>query len=301
MSLRNTIFFYAERIRSLAPWALPLKLGLGSILGVLGGAGLLGFLSEYATYSFSIYYGFRPPIEGIPYLKATVTFGSFVLLLTGGLIFLLSQLMVRLIVFVIKDLMNLFSKLFRYILPSKAESLFSFQLASAKLSSFAWWQIIGFSIAVGSVSCVVVYFQVEMLNSLNGNILPNPLYFSVASLIYVFIVVVATAKPSAIWWLGGIATMLYFIVAICILFYPPWHAVFLRTVGYGGGIPVNLELQEQDGVNRNIDCFLLIRTTEVFLILSDDSRKVLEIPRNQIRSISHVGGGLWQIPFKLPN
>ena len=59
--------------------AVPLKLAVGAILGIVTGPGLLGFLSEYATYRYSLYYGLRPPLEGIPYLRAAVTLGSFVL------------------------------------------------------------------------------------------------------------------------------------------------------------------------------------------------------------------------------
>ena len=38
---------------------------------------LRGWLAELATYSYAIKLGFRPPLEGVPYLKAIVTFGGF--------------------------------------------------------------------------------------------------------------------------------------------------------------------------------------------------------------------------------
>jgi len=72
--------------RSALQWSLPIKLAVGAIVGLIGG-GFLGYNAEYATYNYAIQYGVRAPIEGIPYLKAAVTFGSFFLLLTGSLVF----------------------------------------------------------------------------------------------------------------------------------------------------------------------------------------------------------------------
>ncbi len=72
--------FYGDLYTKIAPY-LTLKTVTWFLLTVLGGSGLLGILSEFATYSYAIYYGFRPPVEGIPYLRVTITLVSFVLVI----------------------------------------------------------------------------------------------------------------------------------------------------------------------------------------------------------------------------
>ena len=54
MSLRTIVATYLDRLASFALWTFPLKLVLGAVLAALGGAGVLGFISEYATYSYAI-------------------------------------------------------------------------------------------------------------------------------------------------------------------------------------------------------------------------------------------------------
>ncbi|MFY1862145.1 hypothetical protein ACOTB5_29975 [Achromobacter xylosoxidans] len=76
----------ARFVKSFVQWSLPAKLLVTAIVGLLGG-GFLGYNAEYATYNYAIQYGFRTPIEGIPYLRAAVTFGSFFLLLSGVAVF----------------------------------------------------------------------------------------------------------------------------------------------------------------------------------------------------------------------
>ncbi len=49
---------------------------LGSAIGGLG----VGVLSEYAAYYYALEAGFRPPFEGIPYLRPTVSAFTFILL-----------------------------------------------------------------------------------------------------------------------------------------------------------------------------------------------------------------------------
>ncbi|MDP2015493.1 hypothetical protein [Hydrogenophaga sp.] len=303
MSLRAFVIPYAEKFASLAPWALPLKLILGGVLGALGGAGFLGFLSEYATYNYSIHYGFRPPLEGIPYLKATVTLGSFVLLLTGAAVFLLSLLIVRFIVWSLEISTLWPSRLLRNVNAIKTSRARGFLTVFDRLSSRPPWQVLTFAVLAGLVTSGVGYFELIFLNGLYPE-KPDidPFRGGIATGILGFVMTVAMAKRGAIWWLGGMATFGYFLVWLWVLFSPTWYASFLRTVGYGGGLPVIVEFREQaqPGQTQAISCFLLLRTTEAMLLMSTDSGTILEVPRDQVRSMSHAGGGLRQLPFKLP-
>ena len=86
------------------------------------------------------------------------------------------------------------------------------------------------------------------------------------------------------------------------LFSPNWYASFLRMVGYGGGFPISVEFRENSDKNQQkiISGFLLLRTTEAFLLLPEGSNSILEIPRDQIRTVSHAAGGIRQLSYKLP-
>ena len=69
--------------------ALPIRLLLGGVISGLGGSGLVGFLSEYAAYSYAVFYGIRPPLEGIPYLRVAVTTATLVVFMGSAALFLL--------------------------------------------------------------------------------------------------------------------------------------------------------------------------------------------------------------------
>lgn len=303
MSLRTVLSLYAERLASLAPWTLPLKLILGGLLGALGGAGFVGFLSEYATYSFAIYYGFRPPLEGIPYLKATVALGSFVLLLTGAIVFLLSLVLVRSVIWSMEAPIRGVSRVLRHTAPNTRTPLQDFQTVFVRLAQRPVWQILGVALVVGLATGGIAYVQFRFMRDtyLSKHDL-DPIFFGIGGVFHGIVLTVALAKRGAVWWLGGIATLGYFVGCIWLLFSPPLYAAFLRTVGYGGGLPLVVEFREQAAPTQaqNIDCFLMLRTTEAFLVLSADTRRVLEIPRDQIRSVSHAGGGLKQLQYRLP-
>lgn len=275
-------------------------------MGALGGAGFVGFLSEYATYSFAIHYGFRPPLEGIPYLRASVTLGSFALLLTGALVFLLSLLLVRSVIWSMEAPMRWVSQLFRHTAPSKRTPLQTFQTVFVRLAQRPSWQVLAVALVVSLVTGGIVYVEVNFVfPAIEGRRIPElqRFYFGLGGVAYGFVLTLALARRGTIWWLGGFATLGYFVAWIWVLFSPPWYATFLRMVGYGGGLPLTVEFREHATLTQSqqIDCFLLLRTTEALLVLSANSDKVVEIPRDQVRTISHARGGLRHLAHRLPH
>ena len=278
---------------------------LGGLLGALGGAGFLGFLSEYATYNYAIHYGFRPPLEGIPYLKATVTLGSFLLLITGAVVFLLSLLIVRLVVWSLEFWLSWSFRLTKRLMKARNSPLDRYRTVFERLSHRPAWQVLLVALIVAAVTGVFTYFEFRLLFEYgprqNTKLMPVTIVLAAAA--YTFILTLAMTYRKAIWWLGGIATFGYFVAWLWMLFSPSWYANFLRTVGYGGGLPIAVELRDPQhaGNSDPIKCFLLLRTTEALLILPVTGQEVVEIPRDQVRMIRHDGGGLRLLPYRLPD
>jgi hypothetical protein len=69
----------------------PLRLAVGGFVTLVAGT-WLGFVAEYAAYRWAIYYGMRPPLEGIPYLKVAVTGLSVCILFGGAIVYALVHL-----------------------------------------------------------------------------------------------------------------------------------------------------------------------------------------------------------------
>ncbi|MGQ8877681.1 hypothetical protein ACUTR7_09235 [Delftia sp. NA_296.1] len=302
-SAHTRFVFFKKRFSQIISFAMPLKLVLGALLGALGGAGIISVLSEYATYSFSIYHGFRPPLEGIPYLKAGVALASFSLLLTGAIVFLLSVLLVKVALWSFEYTFYPLIYTFNWGEKRREKVNKQYKYVFLRLSQRPLWQIILLSIATGVVGGLIGYFENWLLfeKILNINI-PIISELNLGFGVYIFILTLALSNKRIIWWISGVATFLYFMAWIYILFNPLWYAEFLRTVGYGGGIPITLEIK--DPINQTqlqkIDGFLLLRTTEAVIYLETESNRIIEIPRDRVLSVSHDGGGLRRIGHKLP-
>lgn len=293
------------QLRRFVPWTFPLKLALGTVLGALGGAGFLGYMSEYATYSYAIYYGLRPPLEGIPYLKAAVALGSLLLLLTGAAVFLLSIVLVRLLVWFTEWVFRIALLTLRR-LPRSSYRRLDFAHVASRLAARPAWQLLLVAIAVGSLAAAVAYGEMTLLSSISlpqhSKLFPV-MSFSVAVGLFAFLVTLAMAKRTAIWWLAIAATALYFCSWIGLLFSPGQYSGFLRLVGYGGGLQVSVEMRDTDHPSavQPTEYFLLLRTTEALIVLDASRDKIIELPRDQVRMISHAVGGLRRLPHRLPS
>lgn len=302
MTLQAAFHNGIARLSDILPWTIPLKLMFAALLGVLGGAGLLGVLSEYATYSYAIYFGFRPPLEGIPYLKATVALGSFVVLLTGALVFALSIVVVKTFLWAFEwAIAAVFGALVRIPRFQVSPRPPGFAHVIARFRARPLWQVLLLAAAVSVLTAPITYFEADFLNQFHGKSI-SPVRFSTAMTIAAFLLTTALANERAIWWLAGAATFGYFIGWLVILFSPHQYSGFLRLVGYGGGIPVVVELREDSGrvSSPPQSYFLMLRTTEALLLLNDGKDSFVEIPRDQLKRVMHGQGGLRSLPYQLP-
>lgn len=86
------------KYKQYADFGLPLKMILGTLITIALGPGVLGFLSTHATYRYAIANGFRVPLEGVSYIQPAVALGSYVLLIGGGVCFIVVLILTRYVI-----------------------------------------------------------------------------------------------------------------------------------------------------------------------------------------------------------
>lgn len=290
-------------VRRVLPWSLPIKLILSAILGVLGGAGLLGYLSEYATYNYAIQYGIRPPLEGIPYLRPAVAFGSIFLLLTGALVFVVVTSLFKSFAWYIDAVPQLPSLVGRYLKldVSGPEVHLGRLVASARAQSNAKVGVL--SIALASIVVMLAwvalyYFDVR---TVSGEHIEFSFRLGLFLFVYALLIAVVILRPNITYWVSVVFTVIYFIFCIYLIFSPIKYSELLRVLGYGGGFTVSVELREK-GIERMPaqQYQLMLRTNEAFIFYDSVKSEVVEVPRDQVRSIVHGVGGMSRLDSLLP-
>jgi hypothetical protein len=273
---------------------------LSALIGVLGGAGLLGYLSEYATYNYAIHYGFRPPLEGIPYLRPAVAFGSLFLLLSCGLVFAFIAFALRSLVWYVDAIPKMAALPFRMLRidVKQAEWKAGQQLTVVRQRSL--WHHLAISLVFTTFALAAIALAVSARGEGHKLLLkPEPVAFVA---IYILAIVFAVLRPNTIWWSAIIASATYFVVCVYLLFTPVKYSEFLRLLGYGGGISVRIELRDEKGeskVSSDVQQ-LMLRTTEAVILYDSDRNAYSEIPRDQIHRIVHDAGGMRRLPYVLP-
>lgn len=273
---------------------------LSALLGILGGAGLLGYLSEYATYNYAIYYGFRPPLEGVPYLRPAVAFGSLFLLLTGALVFALIAFALRSLVWYFDVVPRLATVPLRTLGFDTVPHERRMGQLLTSIRRRPLWQHVAICVAI-PIAFLGVSTVVDLFNR-GGEQIIRDQGFVIFITIYLASLTLAVLRSNTIWWTAILVTAVYFSACLYLLFTPTKYSELRRLLGYGGGISVKIELRtDRTEANPGVETHqLMLRTTEA-LILYDSGRALFsEIPRDQIRRITHEAGGMRRLPHSLP-
>lgn len=278
-------------------WSLPIKFLIGAVLGALGGSSLLGVLSEYATYFYAMSYGIRPPTEGVPYLKASVTLISLVLLISGALIYCMTTVLFR----AFAKLITLSSYTKNLLLQKRLNNSFGRPASDLQVlfADKSWLPVLG----TAALAAAMAYGLVEFLIFLGPVPIP-PKVTQTAAIgyaIFAFIAFLTLIRPSTIIWVSLITTAIYFMVWFAFLFTPSYYSYLLRFVGYGGGLPITVEMKENAQLPLDNTLYLIIRTTDAFIVLNDSTHQFVEIPKEEIKTVRHYSGGLNNLPFYLPD
>lgn len=247
-------------------WALsfPIKILVTALVSSLGGGTYIAFTAEFASYLYALNLGFRPPFEGIPYLRVAV------IVLAAALS--LSFALYSILVFYIS----------RAIIKSSPIRDENKKLAIFLISLFS----IILTILIG-----ILFFSKEdypklitMITAIFGALLPifdNKIKSKTFS--YVIIACVGLT-----------------ILLAPLSLYNSWvYATFLRVLGYGGGIPVDVVVTSGDNVIAYQGSLLLRTTDSVFVYDIGGERQIDEIPLQQIIRI-RTNPSVDEASFELP-
>lgn len=273
--------------------ALPAKFLISTLVASLAGGGMITFLIQNAAYNYALTYGFRPPFESIPYILPIVTFTSVFMLLFG---FLLATTV----------------------------------LATAKLAASG---IIrddkSYNDFINEVRSLPARYAIPAITAIS--------IISAALKTYVLPILFGAQKKTCIWPLllctsdGGVgiysavSTFAIFLIFYLIIWRPAYtvfgtfimvgsyytwmgynvlpaegYARLLRTIGFGGGTLVSLEINTAESNIIKKDAYLLIRTTDHIIVYEDDKKQIQEYPSSKIIKITHGVGGLQKLPYLLP-
>ena len=273
-----------ERYGSLA---LPVRLAIGAVVSVAAGAGL-GFFAEYAAYSWAIYYGIRPPLEGIPYLKLAVTSLTVAALLGGALLFGLVQAACGYLIRTVERYIQATTWVERIgvrFLPSLAgrnivtvtvDRLRSLRPATAFLSAAL----------VASLSAIPLVVELQKDPISYARLLPVFAY-----ILLMFIALILAWRPTARSWIALLSVLAFVVIGPFTLFNVHAYSALLRTLGYGGGLSVVVALvEEKSDLNSKTQVrgSLLLRTTSALLIFQPTENRIREIPLSQVIYVDHA-------------
>ncbi len=269
----------------------PVKI-IATLLGLLSGAGILGVLSEYAAYNYAIQCGMRPPLEGIPYLRASITAGGFILLSIciiffmafGGILYIAESWISKFIILIANSLR--ISKKNKRLEKKELPDL----LNKKSMSKAA-------SIIVTLLAMFFGAATVFLLDSFSLRAFGFPAkFFLLPICIFMCCIGLAIGKRYPVWWISLVCTAIFLIGLTVSLFRADVYASLLRLVGYGGGIKITVDQIDK----RQSEFAFLLRTTECILVRDPIKEVIIEIPLRNINSISHGSGGLHRLPFFQP-
>jgi len=267
---------------------LPWRILLSATIVFLSGPALIGFLSEYATYWYAINNGVRPPVEGIPYLAATVTFVSVLIVLAASITFYLSRIVVR---YFIGNVVVAFEGYTR--LPNTISRLLkrSFSFESASLNRTVI-QVGGITDKIRGVSTkgIIIISAVTALSAFGitycrlSNIgETEALQQALAISIYSIALILSLWRQYVMKVIASLSVVFFYVFSISLLFNQTYYSEFLKLTGFGGGQMVSLNLK---GRPTPIEMELILRSKDWFIGFSANGDN-LEIPLEAVERLEY--------------
>lgn len=299
-----------EFLKKILPHSFAIKL-LGSALVAVLSGGFLGILSDYATYFYAISIGVRAPLEGTPYLKATVAFGSIFLLISSALVF---SFMIYLTQYVYKQALlssNISSFLIARLNLDATQSASFIIMPITELQKLKLkqkYKILGSITLITFLMVYAISLIPEKYQPLNFSfpysfsITPTPSILAISFSAFVIIISAIIIMPIVKKALSILAAIIYVFWCVTILFNTTYYAQFARIIGYGGGLPIEIHAKDENLQKKisNKNVGLIIKTTETVLVFESEKNIFMEIPNSEISYISYQTGGLGNLKTILP-
>ncbi len=286
-------------LKTVSAWAWPAKFLFGAVVTSLAGGGVLTFLLQNAAYSFALTYGFRPPVEGVPYLAPMVTFASVALLILGALLSTVFIFGVRITG----------SEFFAWINrrnPALLEGWNPHASIQAARPLVAIPLIVAFSAAFTGIEMWLLPTSWKetdicawplLLCSPDGGV---GTFSAMLSFGIGLIILTVIWRPPLV-WVGTLLFVSTYYAWIGLSVLPAdGYGRLLRTTGFGGGLPIRLDMSESDLASTSRTAFLLMRTSTSLIVLDSETRSIDEYALERIVRIRHATGGLHTLPPEVP-
>lgn len=261
-----------------------------SFLKSAAAAVAMSVATTYATAMFAVYYGFRVPVEGVPFLSFTVgllTFG----VLTGSTVAF--------------GFLMLSMRLFRRIRKRRVSNTVH------KNPSYRAWLILSVKLIllIGTSMSVFAVLSLIVSSNLRALIAGGPLgalNFGVNASIWVvgLYLIVACLYGGLLcyifnfsWIIGQAFTYAVVLAAlVALLFTPSHYASFLRVTRLGGGVSIVVHMGDK-AANKTEKRGHLLITTEHYLIILEIGQEVIStISVKEIENITHSVRPGWRLP-----
>ena len=276
-------------VKRFQSWSLPWRIVVGAAVTFVAGPGLIGFLSEYATYWYALGEGVRPPVEGIPYLAATVTVASMLIAAFVSAVFLLSRMVIAYTVGSMVLSVELYAKApFEFYSKHKsnlenAEDAESIELLFSRLSETpkkfrkmkakkALGTILFSGFAVFSIALVIATLRSY----------PNPTNLALVFGGYTSVIMLSLWRKFFMLLISVLAASMFYFFTISLLFNTHYYSNFLQGIGFGGGTLVQVDIM---GESQPIDMILVLRSKEWLIGKTTDSQRNIEI---RVQNIEHI-------------
>ena len=237
-------------------------------IGSLSISTYIAFLTEYSTYYYAWQFGVRLPVEGMPYLKTTVTLTSFLMIVSCISIFILIFKLWNLNVAAWHSFgnNNNFHGMISILVKNGVQKSgwVIFFLASI-FSSIFWGGLLGL---------IVFYTFGEEA---------YPKQIAVITGLLVLIHNISLWRPKLLIVFSLITSLIVFLAVPVMLFNTEIHSALLYQFGYGGKLPVIIKLPNNSNTSQ-VNLFL--RTNSSLFIYSSNN-SIIEYPIMQIKYIEY--------------
>ncbi|MFK7949500.1 MAG: hypothetical protein AB8G11_18045 [Saprospiraceae bacterium] len=257
------------------PMALGLKLLAGAILSAIIGNKWFTYIIHYRLYYYCSNEGIRVPAEGLDILNPTINIVSFgIIFLSGVLIVLFSIVLI------------LLSKSF----------LAHFDVAESFSKQIPFINRIFFNVIFFIFFSLAGFFLISVMTQsiLDGRVSWNEdkiilIPIGLTALFYILVLIPYISKNKSTL---GTLNLIFFVVIImnCFSFFGSSENIksYLFKTKYGGDYPVMIvkNCQENEDCKLHINGSLFLRTKE-YIYLKIDNNKMIEIPNDEILSITY--------------